>query len=37
MGTIRSQKDLIAWQKSMDLVEEVYKATRGFPADDGSG
>jgi four helix bundle protein len=24
-------KDLIVWQKSMDLVEQVYKATRLFP------
>lgn len=37
MGTIRSYKDLIAWQKSMDLVEEVYKATRGFPANERFG
>jgi four helix bundle protein len=26
-----SYQDLIAWQKAMDLAEEVYKATRGFP------
>jgi four helix bundle protein len=24
-------KDLIAWQKSMDLVEEVYRLTDAFP------
>jgi four helix bundle protein len=24
-------KDLIAWQKAMDLVVEVYSATEGFP------
>jgi four helix bundle protein len=29
-----SYKDLIAWQKAMDLAEEVYKATRGFPRDE---
>lgn len=32
MGTIRNYKDLIAWQKDMDLVEQVYRPTRGFPA-----
>ena len=24
-------RDLIAWQKAMDLVESVYKLTEGFP------
>ena len=24
-------KDLVAWQKAMDLVTEVYKATENFP------
>jgi four helix bundle protein len=28
---IKSHRDLIAWQKSMDLVVLVYKATDGFP------
>jgi len=28
---IKSHRDLIAWQKSMDLVVLVYKATEGFP------
>jgi four helix bundle protein len=28
---IKSHRDLIAWQKSMDLVVMVYKATEGFP------
>jgi len=28
---IRSHRDLIAWQKAMDLVVLVYKATEGFP------
>ena len=28
---VRSFKDLIVWQKSIDLVEEVYRLTRGFP------
>jgi four helix bundle protein len=26
-----SYKDLIAWQKAMDLAEEIYRATRTFP------
>ena len=29
-----SYRDLIAWQKAMDLVEEIYKATREFPKDE---
>ena len=29
-----SYRDLIAWQKAMDLVEEIYRATRGFPKDE---
>lgn len=27
-------RDLIAWQKAMDLVESVYKATAGFPKEE---
>ena len=30
----RSYKDLFAWQKSMDLVTLIYKATAGFPKDE---
>ena len=29
-----SYQDLIAWQKAMDLAEEIYTATRGFPKDE---
>ena len=29
-----SYRDLIAWQKSMDFVEEIYAATRRFPKDE---
>ena len=25
-------KDLIAWQKAMDLIEEIYRLTADFPA-----
>jgi len=32
-----SYRDLIAWQKAMDFVEEIYKATRGFPKDEMYG
>ena len=31
MQDIRSYQDLIVWQKSMLLVEMVYKATQVFP------
>ena len=30
----QSYKDLLAWQKAIDLVEEVYRATRGWPQDE---
>jgi four helix bundle protein len=29
---IRSYRDLIVWQKSIDLVDDCYSATRGFPS-----
>ena len=28
---MRSHKDLDAWKKSMDLVDNVYKVTKSFP------
>lgn len=31
---IQSYQELVVWQKAMDLVESVYKATRGFPRDE---
>lgn len=31
---INSYKDLIVWQKSMDVVIVVYKLTDGFPKDE---
>jgi len=34
---IKSHRDLIAWQKSMDLVDRVYSLTRSFPADERFG
>ncbi|MFZ0813912.1 MAG: four helix bundle protein [Candidatus Sulfotelmatobacter sp.] len=30
----RPYKDLVAWQKSMDLVTATYRATAGFPKDE---
>jgi four helix bundle protein len=30
----RSYKDLVAWQKSMDLIRSTYRATAGFPRDE---
>ena len=34
---VQSFKDLIAWQKAMDLVVEIYRATASFPADERFG
>jgi four helix bundle protein len=31
MMNIRSYRDLLVWQKSMGLVEQVYRATATFP------
>ncbi len=31
---IRSFRDLVVWQKAMDLVELVYAITKKFPADE---
>ncbi len=30
----RSYRDLVVWQKAMDLVTAIYKATTGFPKDE---
>jgi hypothetical protein len=30
----QNYRDLIAWQKAMDLVEGVYRLTRQFPRDE---
>jgi four helix bundle protein len=34
---VRTFKDLKVWQKSYDLVLEVYKATKGFPSEEKFG
>ena len=30
----RGHRDLIAWQKAMELVTEIYRVTRSFPKDE---
>ena len=34
---VRSYKDLVAWQKSMALVTEVYRASQKFPKEEVFG
>ena len=34
---MKTHKDLIAWQKSINLVTEVYQITKGFPKDEMYG
>jgi four helix bundle protein len=34
---IRSYKDLIVWQKSMDLVDSIYKTTEKLPSKEQFG
>jgi len=36
-GRIGGYKDLVAWQKGMDLVEAVYRTSALFPADERFG
>ncbi len=37
MATIKSFRDLIAWQKSMELPRAIYRATSEMPADERFG
>lgn len=37
MAKVERFEDLIAWQKSYQLVLDVYEATSGFPADERFG
>ncbi len=30
----KSYRDLVAWQKAMDLVTAIYRVTSGFPRDE---
>jgi four helix bundle protein len=34
---IKTYKDLIVWQKAMDLAEQTYKLTKGFPKEETYG
>jgi len=35
--SVKNYKDLIAWQRAMDLVEKVYQLTLGFPKEETYG
>ena len=37
MTKIKGYKDLIAWQKAMDLVEAIYRLTQPFPSEEKFG
>src|SRR5438067_30151 len=37
MGKIASHRDLIVWQKAMDMAVQVYKITTNFPAHEKFG
>ena len=32
--TVKNYQELVAWQKAMDLVEDVYKLTKHFPREE---
>ncbi|MEM9778130.1 MAG: four helix bundle protein [Chloroflexota bacterium] len=34
MSSIKSYRDLLVWQKAVDLVEEIYRLTTKFPKDE---
>jgi four helix bundle protein len=34
MAKVRNYRELIVWQKAMDLVEMVYQATKHFPREE---
>ena len=37
MATIKTFRELLVWQKSMDLVEDVYKTMKTFPTEERYG
>lgn len=37
MSSIKSYKELLVWQKSIELVKEIYLQTELFPADEKFG
>ena len=34
---MKTYRDLLVWQKSMTLVAEIYKISKGFPKDEACG
>lgn len=34
MATVRNYRELIVWQKAMNLVEQVYQASKQFPKEE---
>ncbi|MBW4696205.1 MAG: four helix bundle protein [Lyngbya sp. HA4199-MV5] len=34
---VRNYRDLVAWQRAMDLVDEIYKVTKQFPKEEMFG
>ena len=34
---VRNYQELIVWQRAMDLVVEIYKASKGFPREETYG
>lgn len=32
--TVKNYQELIVWQRSMDLVEEIYRTTKAFPREE---
>jgi four helix bundle protein len=37
MGSLKSHRELLVWQKAMDLVEEVYKIAARLPSQEQFG
>ncbi len=37
MEKVRNYRDLLIWQRSIDLVQSVYLATKSFPSDEQYG
>ena len=37
MNTVKTHKDLIVWQKAIDLTLDIYKTTEGFPKEERYG
>lgn len=37
MAQVRSYKDLVVWQKAMDICVDIYQATKQFPPSENYG